>query len=46
MSHFEKCCQNKRGAGGGWEDNREGPPLTLHTPGSGSFVLERITLFG
>lgn len=34
-----------RGEGGGWEDNREGPTLTLHTPGSHSFVLERIMLF-
>lgn len=34
-----------RGEGGGWEDNREGPTLTPHTPGSQSFVSGRIMLF-
>jgi hypothetical protein len=34
-----------RGEGGGWEDNRGGPILTLHTPRSQSFVLKRIILF-
>lgn len=34
-----------RGEGGGWVGNRERPPLTLHTPGSKSFVAEGITLF-
>lgn len=41
MSHFEKCCQNN------WREGKKkkGPPLTLHTPGSKAFVLERITFF-
>lgn len=39
MSHFEKCCQNN------WREEKKGPPLTLHTPGSTAFVLARIMLF-